>query len=137
MTFLRRSHDDVTFQMAPMIDIIFVLLLFFLVTSALQEQEKSITVDLPTSVAGEYDRRNQSEIVINVTREGKILIFNDPLSIEVLKEKLRQLAQLYRHSVPAVIVRGDRYANYGRIVEVLDVCAQANMRNVSFVSVEK
>jgi len=137
MTFLRRGQDDVTFQMAPMIDIIFVLLLFFLVTSALQEQEKVITVDLPTSAAGEYDRRDQSEVVINITREGEILIYSEALSIEVLKEKLRQLAQLYKHRVPAVIVRGDRYANYGRIVEVLDVCAQANMRNVSFVSVEK
>jgi len=137
MTFLRRSQDDVTFQMAPMIDIIFVLLLFFLVTSALQEQEKSITVDLPTSVSGASRVRTPSEIVINVTREGEILIYREALSIELLKEKLRQLAQLYSHSVPAVIVRGDRYANYGRIVEVLDVCAQANMRNVSFVSVEK
>jgi biopolymer transport protein ExbD len=137
MTFVRKSQEEVGFQMAPMIDIIFTLLLFYVVTTALQELEKSITVDLPQTAEGARGERSMSEIVINITRDGDIRVYSELLTINVLSEKLRQLAKLYKGSVPAVIVRGDKQVNYGRVVEVLDVCAQANMYNVSFVSIDK
>jgi len=137
MTFMRKGREEVGFQMAPMIDIIFTLLLFYVVTTALQEQEKSITIDLPQTAEGSRDERSMSEIVINITKDGDILVYNEKHAINVLAEKLRQLANLYKGSVPAVIVRGDKQVNYGRVVEVLDVCAKANMHNVSFVSIDR
>ncbi|MBI2195079.1 MAG: biopolymer transporter ExbD [Planctomycetes bacterium] len=138
MMFRRSSQEEVGFQMAPMIDIIFTLLLFYIVTTALQQQEKEITIALPQSKAGEEKGRFPSEIVINVTEAGDIVVGPEKLTLEVLSEKLKQLAEFYQDSMPpAVIVRGDKKAVYGRIVEILDICAQASMHNVSFVSVEK
>ena len=139
MTFSRRGQDDeVTFQMAPMIDIVFVLLLFFIITSTLQQQEKAIAIDLPQAQKGKQKNPRESEIVINITHDGLIVIMNEKISLEQLGEKLSQLADLYANfGIPAVILRGDRYADYGRVVEVLDKCADANMLNVSFVSVDK
>lgn len=138
MTFRRAPQDEVGFQMAPMIDIVFTLLLFFIITSALEQQEKDITVSLPETKTGNPVTQIRSEIIINVDREGAIIIHNEKLSLDVLREKLKQLADLYKGiASPNVIVRGDRNVPYGRVVEVLDVCAEASMRNVSFVSVDK
>lgn len=138
MNFRRSGQEDVGFQMAPMIDIIFVLLLFFIITSAIQQNEKDITIALPSTKSGEPTDQGRSEIIINVAANGDLIIHNEKLSLEVLREKLEQLAKLFKGlSIPNVIVRGDKSASYGRVVEVLDICANANMRNVSFVSVDK
>ncbi|MDP7559527.1 MAG: biopolymer transporter ExbD, partial [Planctomycetota bacterium] len=138
MNFQRKSIDDDSgFQMAPMIDIIFVLLLFFLVTSALQENEKALTIDLPQASQASPGGQGRTELIININKKGDIIIKNEKMSLKLLSERLVQLAQLYKGiGIPAVIVRGDKDANYGRIVEVLDICAKAGMHNVSFVTVE-
>ena len=139
MNFQRKTIEEESgFQMAPMIDIIFVLLLFFLVTSALQENEKALTIDLPQAAQGIGITQGVTELVININKKGDIIIKNEKMSLKLLSEKLVQLAELYKGiGIPAVIVRGDKNAKYGRVVEVLDICAKAKMHNVSFVTVEK
>ncbi|MDP6357131.1 MAG: biopolymer transporter ExbD [Planctomycetota bacterium] len=139
MNFQRKGIDDDSgFQMAPMIDIIFVLLLFFLVTSALQENEKALTIDLPQASQASPGGQSRTELIININKKGVIIIQNEIMPLKLLSERLVQLAQLYKGiGIPAVIVRGDKNANYGRVVEVLDICAKAGMHNVSFVTVEK
>ncbi len=139
MNFQRKSIDDDSgFQMAPMIDSIFVLLLFFLVTSALQENVMALTIDPPQASQASPGGQGRTELIININKKGDIIIKNEKMSLKLLSERLVQLAQLYKGiGIPAVIVRGDKDANYGRIVEVLDICAKAGMHNVSFVTVEK
>ena len=92
MNFRRSGQEDVGFQMAPMIDIIFVLLLFFIITSAIQQNEKDITIALPSTKSGEPTDQGRSEIIINVAANGDLIIHNEKLSLEVLREKLEQLA---------------------------------------------
>jgi biopolymer transport protein ExbD len=140
MNFRRKSNieDESGFQMAPMIDIIFVLLLFFLVTSALEENEKSLTINLPQASQASPGNQGRTELIININRKGDVIIKNEKMSLKLLSERLVQLAELYKGiGIPAVIVRGDKNASYGRVVEVLDICAKAKMHNVSFVTVEK
>jgi biopolymer transport protein ExbD len=140
MNFRRKStiEDESGFQMAPMIDIIFVLLLFFLVTSALEENEKSLTIDLPQASQANPGGQGRTELIININKKGDVIIKNEKMSLKLLSERLVQLAELYKGiGIPAVIVRGDKNARYGRVVEVLDICAKAKMHNVQFVTVDK
>lgn len=139
MNFRRKNvEEEPGFQMAPMIDIIFVLLLFFLVTSALEENEKTLTIDLPQAGQAGPNTQSFTELIININKKGDVIIKNEKMSLKLLSERLIQLAELYKGiGIPAVIVRGDKNASYGRVVEVLDICAKAKMHNVSFVTVEK
>lgn len=139
MNFRRKNvEEEPGFQMAPMIDIIFVLLLFFLVTSALEENEKTLTIDLPQAGQASPNTQSFTELIININKKGDVIIKNEKMSLKLLSERLIQLAELYKGiGIPAVIVRGDKNASYGRVVEVLDICAKAKMHNVSFVTVEK
>jgi len=138
MNFRRSSQEEIGLQMAPMIDIIFVLLLFFIITSALQQNEKDLTIALPTTETGKPSIQQRSEIIINVAENGDLIVHNEKLSLEVLGEKLNQLADLYKGlSIPNVIIRGDKDAKHGRVVGVLGICAKAGMHNISFVSVDK
>ncbi|MDA0839756.1 MAG: biopolymer transporter ExbD [Planctomycetota bacterium] len=139
MNFRRKNvEEEPGFQMAPMIDIIFVLLLFFLVTSALEENEKMLTIDLPQAGQAGPNTQSFTELIININKKGDVIIKNEKMSLKLLSERLIQLAELYKGiGIPAVIVRGDKNASYGRVVEVLDICAKAKMHNVSFVTVEK
>ena len=61
------SQPPVSFQLAPMIDIVFLLLIFFLVTYQITEQEKEMQVAVPTSEEGANKARVANEIVINLT----------------------------------------------------------------------
>ena len=71
-----RIHDNTpptaSFQLAPMIDIVFLLLIFFLVTYQITEQEKDTRVSVPTATEGSQNARVSNEIVVNLTKDGII-----------------------------------------------------------------
>jgi biopolymer transport protein ExbD len=138
MNFRRVPPEDVGFQMAPMIDIIFTLLLFYVVTSAMQQTEKEISVSLPQTEEGALSETGSDEIIVNVSESGEITMYREVLTLDVLREKLSQLVDLYRvPGILQVVVRGDKNTAYGRVVEVLDICSQVNISKVSFVSTDK
>ena len=82
-----------SFQLAPMIDIVFLLLIFFLVTYQITEQEKDIQVSVPTSTQGSQDARVANEIVVNLTKEGVITINNEIYTKDELRQKLERIME--------------------------------------------
>lgn len=121
--------EEDTFQMAPLIDVVFMLLLFFIVTGALEAQEKETPIDLPKTTAAVTRTRDKLDIVVNITRDGQITIHNQLYSVPKLRQILKDIKP------GAVIIRADGRAFHQDVVKVIDACAAANIRNVSFVSV--
>jgi biopolymer transport protein ExbD len=120
------------FQIAPMVDIVFLLLIFFLVTWNFARYETELDVKVPTAKEGKESRRAVGEVIINVKSDGSIFMNRREMSAEELTATLRKISELYPDQ--AVVLRGDESADYRHIVAVLDICRTANVWNVAFAT---
>jgi biopolymer transport protein ExbD len=133
MDFSRRAQPEKGgFQIAPMIDIVFLLLIFFIVTWNFARWETELDVTVPTAEAGQESRRTVGEIIVNVNKDGGIIVQRQELTPERLLEMLQGIAALYPDQ--AVVLRGDEATDYRHVVKVLDICRQANIWNVAFAT---
>lgn len=121
--------------LAPLIDIVFLTLVFFMTTSVFATLESEIDITLPTADAAERGERTRGEIFINVRDTGDIILNAREVSIEELQETLFRVAEVFPGG--SVIIRGDQGANYGQIVSVLNACRKADIQNVSFAALEE
>ena len=120
------------FQMAPMIDIVFILLIFFMVATIYAQWEAKIGVTVPTASSGVQTGRTPGEIIINLDSEGTIFVNNVQMKPERLNQLLLQIAQTFKGQ--PVIIRADQKTNYEYVVRVLDICRNVNVSNISFAT---
>ena len=124
-------------QLAPLVDIVFLLLVFFLVATTYLDEEKDLTLVLPRAAVddplGPEGGPKLERILLNVRSDGTVLFGNVPLDRKGLYRALVE-ARRENRDVP-VILRGDRSASHGDIVGVLSICRRARIRNVA-VAVE-
>jgi len=133
MNFRLRSHPEPAgFQLAPMVDVVFLLLIFFLVTWNFARQETELDIVVPSAKEGKESRRAVGEIILNVKNDGSIILNRRTLNEEELQTALSRISNLYPDQ--AVVLRGDENADYGLIVKVLDICRSANIWNVAFAT---
>ncbi len=128
------GREGDSFQIAPLIDIVFLLLVFFIVTGSLAAQERETLIQLPKTTAAVTRRREKLDIVVNITRTGQIWINNRRYSIVNLQ---RVLVDIQRSAGPvpvSVIVRADGATKYENVAKVLDACVAVKIKSVSFVS---
>jgi biopolymer transport protein ExbD len=120
------------FMIAPMVDILLVILVFFIVTWNFALAENELDVRVPSATKANEPQPYVGQVVINVRADGTIVVNRQTKSPTELLDQLKQLAQLYPDQ--AVIVRGDEAVDYKHIVEVLDICRQADIWNVAFAT---
>lgn len=119
-------------QIAPMIDIVFLLLIFFIVTWSYARFETELDVQVPVAKEGEASNRQVGEIVINVRDTGEVVLNGMVISKEELLEKVSKIALGYKDV--AVILRGDRDTKYSDIIGVVDTCRSVGIWNVAFAT---
>ncbi len=119
-------------QLAPMIDIVFLLLTFFIVTWQFSRSETDMRISVPSSQEGAEPNRSMSEIVINVDKDGRIFISSQELTRQQLQTRLEAIARVNK-SQP-VRLRGDAGASYQTMVEVIDIISRARIWNISFAT---
>lgn len=127
-------EDDTPFPMAAMIDIVFLLLIFFVSTSVFYRLEAEMNIMIPSSQEAEVSERTTGEIIINVRRDGVIVVNQKELTLSGLTELLSRVSALYKGQ--AVIVRGDAETRHQDIMNILDACAKADIWNVSFAALK-
>lgn len=132
----RRRHQarDVEVDLTPLIDIIFILLIFFLVTASFdQSSEQSVEVELPEgSAAGEVNVDEELTIFIEEDGEVSLLIGDNALATDVAAGELTGRLRALNEELGArpVFIRGDENVRYGEVVRVLDACRDAGFRKV-------
>lgn len=119
-------------QMAPMIDIVFLLLIFFIVTWQFSRDEMDLRIAVPTSEEGADPKRVLGEIVLNVRADGTVTVWGETKTKGQLKQTLSAIA--LQHENQPVRVRGDATTPFQRIVEVIDTCQQSGIWNISFAT---
>lgn len=120
------------FPLAAMIDILFLLLLFFMLTSLYADIEGELDITLPTSTeAGEITRLRQ-DITINVKADGTYVINQITYSAEQVDEILRELAEEYEGE--QIIARVDKDAKWDYVSRLLDLCKRHKIWKISFAA---
>ncbi|CAB4243074.1 Biopolymer transport protein ExbD/TolR [Methylacidimicrobium sp. AP8] len=134
MNFRRRvSNEQIGLQLAPMIDVILFLLSFFLLTWNLARYEADLDVRVPKAKHGEVPKRLPGEVVLNITKDGRITLNRRTVSASELEEILHGVIQQYPDQ--AVVIRADEKTSYEHVVRALDVCRAANVWNIAFATV--
>ena len=127
MSFIRRQRRRVGgIDISPMMDMTFILLIFFIVTSTFT-RETGIDVSKPK--ASTVKELSKESILIGITRQGTIHINETQVNLYSLQTSLKQMMN-EAPDRPVVIV-SDRDAPSGKIVDVLDECNLAHVRKVS------
>ncbi|MEI8340876.1 MAG: biopolymer transporter ExbD [Verrucomicrobiota bacterium] len=136
MNFRKRAKPEVFgFQIAPMVDILLVLLVFFIVTWNFALSENELDVKIPSAQKAKEPQPYAGQVVINVRADGSIVLQHKTLTPQQLREKLSDLSKLFPDQ--AIILRGDQKADYKSIVDVLDICRMANIWNVAFATAKQ
>jgi biopolymer transport protein ExbD len=124
-----RAKDDgdgVRLELTPLIDMVFLLLIFFLVATTFRQNEREMQIALPFAKATGPISTALREIIVNVDAEGEIIVGARRTSGEELREMVEQAVAV--NAEQKVTVRGDRNCEYGRVVKVLDICKQAGVQ---------
>jgi biopolymer transport protein ExbD len=133
MKFRQRAAPTVLgFQIAPMVDVLLVLLCFFIVTWSFARKEMELDVKVPTAENAKESNPVVNQTVINVKVDGTIVWNRKTVTHDELLSRLRELAGLFPDY--AIILRGDRGARYEYILKVMDICRDANIWNVAFAA---
>jgi biopolymer transport protein ExbD len=118
--------------MTPMIDVTFLLIVFFLVSSHLAKQEAQLPLPLPVAESGASPRDSETRrVTINVLADGQLLLAGKLVAPDQLQTRLRAASSESAGDL-AVRIRGDRRVAYREVEPVLWACAQAGIWNVSF-----
>jgi biopolymer transport protein ExbD len=140
MQIRRKDVQTVEMQMGPMIDMVFLLLVFFMVSAKPVKQESDINIGLPGTVAQEQPLEIPDEQRIHIQPNGQIVLNDQPVDSPQSSELPTLLATLKRfkestdsNKTEALItIDADDAANHQRIVQVLNACAQAKITGVTF-----
>jgi len=140
MQIRRKDVQTVEMQMGPMIDMVFLLLVFFMVSAKPVKQESDINIGLPGTVAQEEALDIPDEQRIQIQPNGQILLNDQPMDAPQSPELPALLTTLKRFKESAdsnktealITIDADDAANHQRIVQVLNACAQAKITGVTF-----
>ncbi|MFT5468029.1 MAG: biopolymer transport protein ExbD [Verrucomicrobiales bacterium] len=119
-------------QLAPMIDVVFLLLIFFIVSWNFARFEAEIDISVPNAETAEVTPRAPGEIIINVNKTGDVKINGTLMSTEQLLERLLRLSKKFPNQ--PVILRGDKETAFTHVMKVLDTCQKAGIWNVAFAA---
>lgn len=132
MKFATRQLPPVSIQLAPMIDILLLLLSFFIISWQFSKSETELNVSVPTAQEGAEPKQMRGEIIINVLADGVIRVEGLTVDKPQLLDKLSKIAKQYPNQ--PVRIRGDGNVAYQRIVEIIDTCQKAGIWNISFAT---
>ncbi len=124
----RDEEPQEALNLTPLIDVVFLLLIFFLTATTFQKDEVEMSLDLPESQSGKAGG-DARVIVVNVAKDGRLLVDGRAVTVEALQQKLKAAAS--RNKDQEVLIRGDEKAQFGLVAKVFDACLIAKLTSIS------
>ena len=131
----RRRAKAPTLALTSMLDVIFLLLCFFVTASVFSQWESEISISLPSASSADTPGRLPGEVILNVARDGSVTVNARKLTLDDLGGRLRKVAEFYPGQ--PVVIRADRETSYDSLVKVIDTCRGAGVWNFSLATVEE
>lgn len=128
----KNKPPDPGFQLAPMVDVIFIILSFFIAIQVYARWEKDMDIKLPTADTSTQPRQLPGEITVNVNKAGELVVNEVKLKPEQLKARLDKIVKLFPGQ--PVLIRADKRTAYQHVISVLDICRSADIWNISFAT---
>lgn len=133
MTRRRRpSAEEATINLTPMIDVVFLLVIFFMVGAKFGEDEGRIQVNVPGVGELRSIARQPDERMVEITSDGQVILDNRAVSLDQLAQQIRYDYQQYPQI--RVAVRGDGDASFQRIAEVLQVIRSTGVQQMGIAA---
>ena len=129
MPLRTESLEEPSLNLTPMIDIVFLLIIFFMVGTKFSEIEQQFDIETPRAVELTAMSSAPDPIVVNVTRAGQISIDNAEFTLEELKGRLQEAKEKFAKQT--VLIRGDGESIYQSVIDVMSVCHQAQVHKFS------
>jgi len=129
MKALCSEDDSQGVRIAPLIDIVFLLLIFFLVATTFYEAEKDITIRLAAATEGQERVQAPDLVTVNISEAGAMIVNQRLYTLDQLEALLRDVRS--RNPNVAAILRCDRRARHSEFVKVLNVCERTGISQVS------
>ena len=123
MRFKKKTEEDPILSITPLIDIVFLLLIFFMLTSHFTVAS-GVPIRLPKVTQNAYDGQNH-ETTISIDKEGLVYLKDEKTDINVLGAKLKSLVE--NKKLSQVVLQADREARHGIVVKVMDLAKSAGV----------
>ncbi len=132
---IKRSSVINNLSLTPLIDVVFLLLIFFLVTSEFEDEERRLDIVLPSASSATPMTRKPREIVIDVDAEGQIYLRGKEVQWEEL-ERLLTAAVADNPANQSAIIRADASTSFQPVVSVMDICNRTGIADYSVTTRE-
>lgn len=130
----RKKHSpDATLDLTPLVDMVFLLNIFFMVSTTFIVMP-AIRIDLPQAAAEKVEIE-KDRVSVSVDTAGMLYVDQDLVDERAMRARLARIAS--ENSRTLVLVRGDRSANYGLVVDLLDMVRQAGLHRIAIVTGRK
>lgn len=129
MKRLPKTEEDNELDLTPMLDVVFILLIFFIVTTSFVK-ETGIDINRPSATTAE--KKAKGNILIAISANGDIWIDNREIDIRAVRANIQQLKAQYPQS--SVIIQSDQDARTGKLVKVMDQVRLAGVQNISIAA---
>lgn len=127
MEFIRSKRTTTTLDMAPLIDVVFQLLIFFMLSSSFLNP--AIKINLPKAVT--QDKREAERLLLTIDKEGNYYVNRNPVSAQELKSKLSE--KLSTSDKKSIDIKGDGNVSYRYFVSAMDTARQAGATQINIV----
>ncbi|MCD6501497.1 biopolymer transporter ExbD [bacterium] len=127
--YREKYKTQIQMNITSMMDVVFMLLIIFMITAPLMHAE--VDVKLPKSSAAKV--KDETSIVVSVTKSGEIYIGKSKVPIEAFGEEMKKLAASGR--VTSISLKGDKDINYGIIMRVVGDIKSAGIENLGLVAI--
>ena len=123
-----KKREILTPDITPLIDVVFILLIFFIVSSVFKKDELALVLNLPTSSAQEIELK-QKELIIELNSD-KLAVYGKQITLELLEQEIAAIEDKEKN----IIFRIDKEVKYEKIIEVLEVLQKHQLFNISLIT---
>jgi len=128
MRFRREEEDNFAFDMTPMIDVVFLLIIFFMVSTVFVDFSRKMDVNLPTSKSSTIDEITKT-LEVEMSKDKKIFLAGKPLTLLGLETTLAKME--FKDKKPSAIIRADKSLPYGDVIQVMGLLQKKGIPDIS------
>ena len=134
---MRKQYPDAKLDMTPMIDVVFQLIIFFVVTAAMQNKAMETNVRMAMAPNGPVEEvKDPRTVLVDVVEDGTIQIMKTRISEGQLLTILNNARKTSGQSTP-VVIRGDLTAKHEAVRRVMDICGKAGLWKIRFAALKE
>ncbi len=127
MQFSEPDEEQAGINLTSLIDVVFLLLIFFMITSTFIKTERKLELQLPEAKAAEVEQKERKPIKIEMDKRGRITLDGQLVTMKALETRLKE----FQGKRKSAVVRADRRLKHGTVTAVLGLCRDAGIREIA------